>query len=721
MAGPTRRGAEDVLVEDTHTGEVFEIDRASLKSDPERFDVQNKDFDPPTAQEVADAKKRAKDLSWKRPDLDHEKPEFERASEDIGVPTIDLLGAAKEAPLVDLTLKMWATMGNTDSWDTDTIGKAVYHARLYDKDIRAVVLAIGKNEMQAPMVLSFEDGSTRLIGGNTRLMVFRALGITPKVLLVPVKNRKGGEKMSREVIAFRYALTIPSVAVRLAKEKSELAEVDLLRARGLPRAKKMVETLATLADRAEERTKDLEEFSDAESRKLQAIREKALMVAHEMAKSFDDLVPVYHALSPESARTFRALFDLYFEMNQTWFQINRKSFDPLRTSAEVHSLFMACSSLVNQYAMSLRGAHAETTGEVKVARELIAFKDALIARSVAQRFAHGVEAMDREAMEFPTEEALAKYLKEHPRAKANGHSVKKPKHDDNAKPAEKAEIESASKNALSQIKNLESMLEGHASKRDADYVSPLAEQMPHRMHEFRHHVDKMCEGVNHIPPGKDRDHAKAIVKKLDDAWEAPNKERGFRWDRADKSPSLPPDHVEKMLKTTKPLVEELDKLLGGQRTLIARILSRMAMEHATPEAMKKYLDAHPKADKGNHSVKKNDGEKKDSGKGSEDSGSKAKRFDHPEFKDKSSPYFVNTENKHLKKFGDPATWNYKDMMNLKEDLKKPFKRPGGMPEGPKEKEMSEAIRQISNWGGKVHKENPDEVDRDLGMGRHSKS
>ena len=54
--------------------------------------------------------------------------------------------------------------------------------------------------------------------------------------------------------------------------------------------------------------------------------------------------------------------------------------------------------------------------------------------------------------------------------------------------------------------------------------------------------------------------------------------------------------------------------------LIRRVVSRFvqAMEFDTPEAMKAYLKAHPGADKSNHSVKKQDGEK-----GGGDEGGKA--------------------------------------------------------------------------------------------------
>jgi hypothetical protein len=202
-----------------------------------------------------------------------------------------------------------------------------------------------------------------------------------------------------------------------------------------------------------------------------------------------------------------------------------------------------------------------------MSREIQAFKNARLVFNVLARV---VKAEEHEAMEFPTEDALAKYLKEHPRAKPDNHTVKRPKHDDKAAPLDKKDVEQAAQHAISTVTQVEKMLEGHHNKEDANYVEPLEKQMPRQMSDLRKSVDTMVQGVNHIPSGQDREKAKEIVKKLDDAWEKPNKDLGFRWNRPGHKPYLHAKHVEEMLKTTKPLIHELDKILQGQRVLLAK-------------------------------------------------------------------------------------------------------------------------------------------------------
>jgi hypothetical protein len=217
MAGLIRLGAEDVLVLDKDTGVVEEIDRESLKESPEDYVVVHSNFEEPLESEIEAARGRClRGIQWGPPNLLHEIPEFERASEHIGVTTIDLLLAAGEGPIVEMTPAMWSTMENTDSWETDSIEKAVELARLYDKNIRSVIQGFGQGVMQVPMALSFEDGSVRLIGGNTRLMTCRAFGVTPKVLLVrvPGKRSKG---MAYDVAAsFQQARLSRNVVRRFA-------------------------------------------------------------------------------------------------------------------------------------------------------------------------------------------------------------------------------------------------------------------------------------------------------------------------------------------------------------------------------------------------------------------------------------------------------------------------------------------------------------------------
>ena len=142
------------------------------------------------------------------------------------------------------------------------------------------------------------------------------------------------------------------------------------------------------------------------------------------------------------------------------------------------------------------------------------------------------------------------------------------------------------------------------------------------------------------------------------------------------------------------------KEAGLTHRVVARYLAasdEVAMEFPTEDALNKYLQEHPKANKSKHTVKKHE-DKGESGSGAE----KPKTHDHPEFKDKSSPYFVNTENKWLKELGDPATWNRSEVMKHKEKLLAPFKGQGMNEDSPAEKARSEAIRQISNWNLLTH-------------------
>lgn len=203
---------------------------------------------------------------------------------------------------------------------------------------------------------------------------------------------------------------------------------------------------------------------------------------------------------------------------------------------------------------------------------------AKVLRSLRDKLKSRTASAEHESMVFPSEEALKTYLKEHPKADSKNHKVQKPKHDDKAAPADVAEVEQAAKGAKSKLDHLEKMLKDHHSKADSNYVVPLSQQMPGMVSEYKKSVEKMCSGVNAIPAGKDRDRAKKIVQQLDKTFEDLNKELGFRWETGSRrGPYLNPDQIERTVHTTKPLVEELDKLLTGQRTLLARVLIRKDM------------------------------------------------------------------------------------------------------------------------------------------------
>ncbi len=99
---------------------------------------------------------------------------------------------AEQGTLIDLTEEMWSTLDNTDSFDIPRNGweKVAEHidytnqgtetARSWEK--LKQIMEQGQ-ELDAPIVLKHLD-ETHLVSGNTRLMVARALGKTPRILLV---------------------------------------------------------------------------------------------------------------------------------------------------------------------------------------------------------------------------------------------------------------------------------------------------------------------------------------------------------------------------------------------------------------------------------------------------------------------------------------------------------------------------------------------------------
>lgn len=99
---------------------------------------------------------------------------------------------AQEAELVNLTEDMWSVLENTDSFDIahddwEQVAEHVNHTNREtgaDRSWEDLRLKIEQGlELEAPIVLK-HSGRLHLVSGNTRLMVARALGKLPKILLV---------------------------------------------------------------------------------------------------------------------------------------------------------------------------------------------------------------------------------------------------------------------------------------------------------------------------------------------------------------------------------------------------------------------------------------------------------------------------------------------------------------------------------------------------------
>ncbi len=139
----------------------------------------------------------SKESSFVFPNLAKERGEIERVAQkyspsDPETFARELYVKAQESVLVDLTENMWSVLDNTDSFDISPEGweEVNEHIEHTNKETGATrnwqdlkqKMEQGQ-ELDAPIVLKHQD-EMHLVSGNTRLMVARALGKTPKILFV---------------------------------------------------------------------------------------------------------------------------------------------------------------------------------------------------------------------------------------------------------------------------------------------------------------------------------------------------------------------------------------------------------------------------------------------------------------------------------------------------------------------------------------------------------
>jgi hypothetical protein len=139
---------------------------------------------------------------WVKPSLKEEWAEILLTATQFDMDSEFLKQAYQDGQMVSLDDSIWSILENTDSWeikqgDWKTVQEL---ATKYNEENRAQdPKGFGKGRdpshikkgleegapMPAPMVLSV-DGIYYLIGGNTRLMVSKAMGIRPKVFLLTI-------------------------------------------------------------------------------------------------------------------------------------------------------------------------------------------------------------------------------------------------------------------------------------------------------------------------------------------------------------------------------------------------------------------------------------------------------------------------------------------------------------------------------------------------------
>lgn len=139
----------------------------------------------------------SKEVSFVFPNIAKERGEIERVAQRCSPDdpenfAMELYKKAQGSALVDLTEDNWSVLDNTDSFDIPFEGweKVAEHIDHTNQETGATrswhdlkqKMEQGQ-ELDAPIVLKYQD-ELHLVSGNTRLMVARALGKIPKILLV---------------------------------------------------------------------------------------------------------------------------------------------------------------------------------------------------------------------------------------------------------------------------------------------------------------------------------------------------------------------------------------------------------------------------------------------------------------------------------------------------------------------------------------------------------
>ena len=128
---------------------------------------------------------------FKYPDIESETGEFERVADAFGIDSSVLMFLAHDGQLVSLDLELWSKLENTDSNSFEAGDWSTVHSHSNPdgeqkrdwENLRDKVE--GGKVLDAPIIMKYGN-RYHLVSGNTRLMVARAKGIVPKVLIFEI-------------------------------------------------------------------------------------------------------------------------------------------------------------------------------------------------------------------------------------------------------------------------------------------------------------------------------------------------------------------------------------------------------------------------------------------------------------------------------------------------------------------------------------------------------
>jgi hypothetical protein len=109
---------------------------------------------------------------------------IDSTAQEFNVPINDLQYAFEAGRENILTDDIWSKLENSDSYQIKNLEQAIKLANKYKKDWRSIVRAIqDEKQLPLPLVLNYAKDKYYLVGGNERLMFYKALGVQPIVLI----------------------------------------------------------------------------------------------------------------------------------------------------------------------------------------------------------------------------------------------------------------------------------------------------------------------------------------------------------------------------------------------------------------------------------------------------------------------------------------------------------------------------------------------------------
>jgi hypothetical protein len=174
------------------------------------------------------------EVHWTAPDFGHELGEIFRTAERFVEDPDDRTGLAlrmyealSKAGPEDLTDDLWQRLENTDSYDIrqgdfDAV-RTLAEANSRDFDFHLQRMLSGE-PVPAPTI-AIVDGVAHKVGGNTRLMIARVLGVRPKVVIARIDTHEALPDMPElDMEGFGYLVSFYERNVRQYANREALEE-----------------------------------------------------------------------------------------------------------------------------------------------------------------------------------------------------------------------------------------------------------------------------------------------------------------------------------------------------------------------------------------------------------------------------------------------------------------------------------------------------------------